>query len=124
MLAYPEHRKRGRYLAIWLTSKNSGQIIGGAINQGLNTKQSRGGKVSYATLLAFVVMQVLPLPAAFLVSHPDDVQREDGTKVKVDSKTTVQEPFRLMWKIVSTQRMGMSLPIFSSVLRAGFGAAN
>lgn len=33
VLAYPEHRKRGRYLAIWLASKNSGQIIGGYVYQ-------------------------------------------------------------------------------------------
>lgn len=31
VLAYPEHKKRGRYLAIWLAFKNSGQIVGGYV---------------------------------------------------------------------------------------------
>lgn len=44
VLAYPEHSRRGRYLAMWLAFKNSGQIIGGAINLGLNVHRSTGGE--------------------------------------------------------------------------------
>lgn len=28
---YSEHKKRGRYLAIWLAFKNSGQVVGGSV---------------------------------------------------------------------------------------------
>lgn len=59
ILSYPEHAKRGRYLGLWLAFKNSGQLIGGAINLGLNATKSKGGKVSYATILVFVCLQVL-----------------------------------------------------------------
>ncbi|RDB23856.1 hypothetical protein Hypma_009037 [Hypsizygus marmoreus] len=114
VLAYPEHRKRGRYLAIWLAFKNSGQIVGGAINLGVNIHRSTGGKISHATLLAFVILQVLAVPVAFLISNPEQVQREDGTKVKVDERTTNREQFRLLWRTIVSREVGLLLPIFFS----------
>ncbi|KXN86553.1 hypothetical protein AN958_09857 [Leucoagaricus sp. SymC.cos] len=112
VLAYPEHRKRGRYLVIWLGFKNSGQILGGAINLGLNLRQSTGGKISYATLLSFVVFQALAPPAAFLISNPERVQREDGTEVKVEAKTSTREQVRIFWRTACSSRLGLLLPIF------------
>ncbi|KAG6865707.1 hypothetical protein C0991_012523 [Blastosporella zonata] len=114
VLAYPEHRKRGRYLAIWLAFKNSGQIVGGAINLGVNIHRSTGGKISYATLLAFVVLQVLAVPAAFLISNPEQVQREDGTKVKVNVQTSTREQFRKLWAAIISKELGLLIPIFFS----------
>ncbi|UZJ52930.1 hypothetical protein CBS101457_002250 [Exobasidium rhododendri] len=32
ILSYPEDSNRGRYLAIWVMSRNLGQLVGGAIN--------------------------------------------------------------------------------------------
>lgn len=32
MVSYPEPWKRGRYLSMWLAYRNSGSILGGAIN--------------------------------------------------------------------------------------------
>jgi len=114
VLAYPEHKKRGRYLAIWQAFKSSGQIVGGAINLGVNVHRSTSGKISYATLLAFVVLQVLAFPASFLISNPEQVQREDGTKVKVDARTSTREQFRVLWKTLISKDMGLLLPLFFS----------
>lgn len=114
VLSYPEHRKRGRYLAIWLCFKNSGQIVGGAINLGTNIHASTGGKVNYKTLLAFLALQCLGLPLAFLISNPKRVHREDGTQVVEDAKTTTKEQLRILWKTVSTRKVGVLLPIFFS----------
>lgn len=131
VLSYPEHRKRGRYLAIWLMFKNSGQIIGGcvswtysfaqsspislrAINLGTNIHRSTGGKVNYDTLLAFVALQCLGLPFALLISNPQKVQREDGTKVVIDTKTSTTVQLRALWRTVSTRKVGVLLPIFFS----------
>lgn len=112
VLSYPEHAKRGRYLALWLGFKNSGQLIGGAINLGLNADRSTGGKVSWVTLLVFVILQVFSLPIAFLLSPPEKTQRADGTKVVVAPRTPAMEQLRLLWKTVSTRRVGLLLPIF------------
>ncbi|KAF5373346.1 hypothetical protein D9615_007462 [Tricholomella constricta] len=114
VLAYPEHKKRGRYLAIWLAFKNSGQIVGGAINLGVNINRSTGGKISYATLLAFVILQVLAFPASFLISNPEQVQREDGSKVKVDARTSTREQFSILWRTIRSKEMGLLLPLFFS----------
>lgn len=32
ILAYPEHSKRGRYLALWSAFKNMGQVVGGSVS--------------------------------------------------------------------------------------------
>ncbi|KAJ3571908.1 hypothetical protein NP233_g3432 [Leucocoprinus birnbaumii] len=112
VLAYPEQRKRGRYLALWLAFKNSGQVIGGAINLGLNIHRSTGGKISYATLLTFVILQALAPPVAFLISNPENVQREDGTEVKVEIKTSTKEQLVILWRTVSSHQLGLLSPLF------------
>ncbi|RDB23863.1 hypothetical protein Hypma_009038 [Hypsizygus marmoreus] len=114
VLSYPEHKKRGRYLAIWLAFKNSGQIVGGAINLGVNVHRSTGGKISYATLLAFVCLQVLALPISFIISNPEKVQREDRTKVKVDDKTTTVQQIKILGRTVVSKEIGFLLPLFFS----------
>ncbi|KAF9453594.1 MFS general substrate transporter [Macrolepiota fuliginosa MF-IS2] len=114
VLAYPEHQKRGRYLAIWLAFKNSGQIVGGAINLGLNIHRSTGGKISYTTLLTFVILQAVAPAASFLISNPERVQREDGTRVNVEAKTSTWKQVRILWQTVSTPKLGLLLPLFFS----------
>lgn len=112
VLAYPEHSKRGRYLAIWLAFKNSGQIIGGAINLGLNANRATGGKVSFVTLLIFVVLQVFAFPISFLLSSPDKVIRKDGSPVVVEERTTIKQQGKLLWRTVTSKQIGLLLPIF------------
>lgn len=112
VLSYPEQHKRGRYLAVWLFFKNSGTILAGAINLGTNIHRSTGGKVNYKTLLAFIALQVLALPFAFLTSKPERVQRDDRTPVPLPPKTTVKEQLKELWKACSTQKVGVLLPIF------------
>ncbi|RSL43056.1 hypothetical protein CEP54_015236 [Fusarium duplospermum] len=114
ILSYPEHAKRGRYLALWLGFKNSGQLIGGAINLGLNANRSEGGKVSYVTILVFVCLQVLSFPVAFLLAPPDKTQRPDGTHIIVEAKTPAKEQLRMLWKTITTPKIGLLLPIFFS----------
>lgn len=46
-ISYPEPWNKGKALGYWLTCRLSGQIIGGAINLGLNTNGDEAGKVSY-----------------------------------------------------------------------------
>lgn len=112
ILSYPPHAKRGRYLSLWLAFKNSGQLIGGAINLGLNATRNQAGKVSYVTILVFVVLQVMAFPVAFFLSPPEKTVRTDGTTIGVEKRTTVAEQLRRLWKTVTTKQIGLLLPVF------------
>ena len=57
MLRYPEPERRGRYLAYWLAYRNSGAILGGAINLGFNATGTRLGKLDWRTYIVFVVLR-------------------------------------------------------------------
>lgn len=80
-IAYPEPWNKGKALGYWLTYRVGGQIIGGAISLGLNSKNSEAGQVTYTVFLIFIAIQACgPFVAAFL-TPPDKVEREDGKKV-------------------------------------------
>ncbi|CEF79764.1 hypothetical protein FGSG_11567 [Fusarium graminearum PH-1] len=80
-IAYPEPWNKGKALGYWLTYRLSGQIIGGAINLGLNVDRDEAGQVSYTVFLIFIAIQASgPLFALFL-SPPNKVERTDGKKV-------------------------------------------
>ncbi|SPO02048.1 related to DUF895 domain membrane protein [Cephalotrichum gorgonifer] len=80
-IVYPEPRNRGRMVAYWLSYTRFGQILGGAINLGLNADRNEAGKVSYVVYLIFIVLQALGTFVALLLTHPSKVQRPSGTKV-------------------------------------------
>ncbi|EXM16197.1 Major facilitator superfamily [Fusarium oxysporum f. sp. vasinfectum] len=80
-IGYPEPRNRGRMVAYWLSFTRLGQILGGAINLGLNADRSEAGKVSYKVYLIFIALQALGPFVAFLLNKPSQVQRADGKRV-------------------------------------------
>ncbi|KAF3061633.1 UNC93-like protein 2 [Daldinia childiae] len=57
MLSYPEPEKRGRYLAYWLSYRNSGSILGGIINLAFNYGGKTTGKLDWRTYIVFVVLR-------------------------------------------------------------------
>ncbi|KAH8597503.1 cytochrome c oxidase subunit 1 [Bisporella sp. PMI_857] len=82
-IAYPEPRNRGRLVAYWLTWTRLGQIMGGAINLGLNADRNEAGSVSWRVYLIFIALQACGPFVAFLLSSPAKVQRRDGTPVEL-----------------------------------------
>ncbi|KIW56638.1 hypothetical protein PV05_05279 [Exophiala xenobiotica] len=80
-LAYPEPYNRGRVLGYWLTYRLGGQILGGAINLGLNSDRDQAGKVSYTVYLIFIALQACGPFVALLLNRPSKVERTDGVKV-------------------------------------------
>ncbi|KAM5354101.1 hypothetical protein ACJ41O_000751 [Fusarium nematophilum] len=80
-IAYPEPWNRGKALGYWLTYRLSGQILGGAINLGLNADRSEAGKVSYTVFLIFIAIQAAGPVVALFLNKPDQVERTDGKKV-------------------------------------------
>jgi hypothetical protein len=82
-IAYPEPWNKGKALGYWLTYRLSGQILGGAINLGLNADRDQAGKVSYTVFLVFIALQSAGPFVGFLLNKPEKVQRKDGKKVEL-----------------------------------------
>lgn len=57
MLSYPPPENRGKYLAYWLAYRNSGAILGGAINLAFNYSGKSLGKLNWKTYIVFVVLR-------------------------------------------------------------------
>ena len=80
-LAYPEPENQGRFLGFWLSFRVMGQILGGAINLGLNVDRNTAGSVSYAVFQVFIALQAAAPFAGLMLSHPRQVERTDGVSV-------------------------------------------
>ncbi|KAF2680761.1 hypothetical protein K458DRAFT_344517 [Lentithecium fluviatile CBS 122367] len=100
MLSYPPPEGRGRYLAYWLTYRNSGAILGGVINLAFNYSGRSLGKLNWKTYIVFVVLQCLGPAVCLLLSNPEQVQRRNGTRVKllqkIPAKMEMLETLKLM----------------------------
>jgi len=68
--------------------------------------------VNYKTLISFIALQVFAVPVAFLVSGPEKVKRSDGSSITLPNQTSTREQFRLLWRTVSSKKVGLLLPIF------------
>lgn len=82
-LSYPEPYNQGRFLGFWLSFRLGGQVLGGAINLGLNAENNHAGKVSYTVYLVFIALQAVGPVAALLLNKPSQVQRKDGVPVRL-----------------------------------------
>ncbi|KAL2162498.1 hypothetical protein VTH06DRAFT_7412 [Thermothelomyces fergusii] len=112
-IAYPEPWNRGKALGYWLTYRLSGQILGGAINLGLNADRHEAGKVSYAVYLVFIAIQAAGPLVGLLLNSPGRVERRDGKKV---SLAIVQNPW---WEIRETTSLFFSRDFLLLVLFIG-----
>lgn len=83
-IAYPEPWNRGKALGYWLTYRLGGQILGGAINLGLDAGANEAGAVSYTVYLVFIGLQAAGPFVALLLNRPSKVERRDGRKVNLD----------------------------------------
>jgi MFS family permease len=91
-LSYPEPENAGKFLGIWLSFRVLGNILGGAINLGLNVHNNKAGSISNKVYALFLALQCVGPFAAFLLPPPDKVQRSDGKKVEFyDTLPVLQE---------------------------------
>ncbi|KAI8933141.1 hypothetical protein NX059_009782 [Plenodomus lindquistii] len=82
-IAYPEPWNKGKALGYWLTYRLGGQILGGAINLGLNADRDQPGQVTYTVYLVFIALQCIGPVVAWFLNSPGKVQRRDGKKVQL-----------------------------------------
>ncbi|KAJ5172716.1 hypothetical protein N7492_005309 [Penicillium capsulatum] len=109
-LAYPEPYNQGRFLGFWLSFRVGGQILGGAINLGINARRSTSGSVSYTVYLIFIALQALGPFAGLLLSSPSNVQRKDGIKVKLQVDNGILYELRSMSKLFVSRKFICIIP--------------
>lgn len=119
-IAYPEPWNRGKALGYWLTFRVSGQIVGGAVNLGLNAGADAAGEVSYTVYILFIAIQAAgPLVALFL-NGPGRVQRRDGRAVSLE---IVGNPWREMGETARLFCTGKFLSLVLFIGQAVFAEA-
>ncbi|KAI0100441.1 MFS general substrate transporter [Hypoxylon sp. NC0597] len=99
---------RGKYLALWIVSRNLGQLVGGAINLSKNHVKGAVGGVTPDTYIAFLIIESLALPFAFLISPLERVVRSDGTRILVSEKLTFKQEFKLIKFTMSSKLIMLS----------------
>ncbi|KAH8658230.1 hypothetical protein BX600DRAFT_524586 [Xylariales sp. PMI_506] len=109
---YPEQHKRGRYIATWFTFRNMGNIIGGAISLALNHTVAHKGQVGYQTYLGFIAIQCLGLFAGLLLSNPEKVIRDDGTRIEAPRGTHWRTELAEMWRLARSRSILLLVPLF------------
>ena len=109
---YPEHHKRGRYLATWFSLRNLGYLVGGAVSLGLNHDNSHKGQVGYQTYQAFIAIQCLGLLFGLLLSNPGKVQRDDGTSIAIQKGINWRTEAKQMWRLAWSKPILFLTPLF------------
>jgi MFS family permease len=112
-LAYPEPHNQGRFLGFWLSFRVGGQVLGGAINLGLNAKNNQAGKVSYNVYLVFIVLQALGPFAGLLLNKPSRVQRTDGLAVNLGISQGSIAEIRAMTRLFLSRNFLLVIPLIA-----------
>lgn len=89
-----------------------GPLVGGAISLALNINTNYAGKVTYTKYQGLVAISALGAPFALLLSQPQKVIRQDGTKIPYMKKTTLGFEARAIWKQLRNREMLMLIPVF------------
>lgn len=109
---YPEQHKRGRYIATWFSFRNMGNVIGGAISLALNHNVQHKGQVGYQTYLGFIAIQCMGLVFGLFLSNPEQVQRDDGTKIEAPRGIDWRTEIRAMWRLARSRSILLLTPLF------------
>lgn len=109
---YPEQHKRGRYIATWFTFRNFGNIVGGAVSLALNAGANQKGKVGYETYMGFIAIQCLGFFFGLLLSNPEKVRRDDGTRIEAPRGIAWRTELAEMWRLVRTKSILLLVPLF------------
>ncbi|KAL0060419.1 hypothetical protein AAF712_012788 [Marasmius tenuissimus] len=115
-LSYPEPHNQGRFLGIWLSFRLGGQIVGGAINLGLNADKNEAGSVSYAVYLIFIAIQSFGPFAGFLLNQPHQVQRTDGVPVSLQITESNKHELKATAKLFFSKHFLLIVPLIAQAV--------
>ncbi|GES61315.1 DUF895 domain membrane protein [Aspergillus terreus] len=110
-LSYPEPYNQGRFLGFWLSFRVGGQIVGGAINLGVNAKRSTAGSVSYTVYIIFIALQAIAPFAGLLLNSPSRVQRSDGLPVKLRISNSPLVELKAMCRLFVSRNYLLIVPL-------------
>ncbi|RMY37311.1 hypothetical protein D0865_13405 [Hortaea werneckii] len=120
MLSYPKAEDRGFYLGIWAAMRNSGSVIGGAINFSNNYEKASAGGIAWSTYLIFVGFECTGPLWAFLLSPTPKVRRRDGSKVPSSDAITWKEELKALWEYLREPKTWLIfIPSFYSFFYGG-----
>ncbi|OQD66041.1 hypothetical protein PENPOL_c005G09668 [Penicillium polonicum] len=97
---------RGKYLALWIVSRNLGQLVGGSINLSKNYVKSVNQGVTPDTYVAFIIIECLAFPFALLIAPLERVVRSDGSRVVMAKPLATKEELK---QIIKTLRSKLVL---------------
>ncbi|EIM85085.1 MFS general substrate transporter [Stereum hirsutum FP-91666 SS1] len=113
ILSYPEKNRRGFYLALWIVSRNLGQLVGGAISLSTNVNSDSSGGIATSTYLIFVGLECIGFPASLLLSPPEKVVRSDGSGVHTAVGThSWKKEFKELWAAAIDKRTLLLIGFF------------
>ncbi|KAI0729071.1 major facilitator superfamily domain-containing protein [Fomitopsis betulina] len=115
-LSYPEPYNQGRFLGLWLTFRVGGQVLGGAINLGINAKRDEAGSVSYYVYLVFIALQALAPFAGLLLNRPEQVERKDGVPVRLQITGSPLVELKEMATLFFSKNFLLIVPLISQAV--------
>lgn len=95
-----------------------GQIVGGAINLGVNVHRSTAGGVSYHVYEAFIALQALAPFAALLLTPPSKVERTDGVPVRLGINHDTWYELQAMAKLFVRRDFLLIVPLIAQAVYA------
>ncbi|GJN87616.1 hypothetical protein Rhopal_000571-T1 [Rhodotorula paludigena] len=107
-MSYPEVYNQGKFLGWWLSFRVGGQILGGAINLGLNAQRSTAGSVDPKVYIVFIALQAAGPFTAFFLPPPSKVQRTDGQKVNLLIDNPLLVELKETAKLFFTKRLTLN----------------
>ncbi|KAF7586297.1 hypothetical protein BBP40_009153 [Aspergillus hancockii] len=99
---------RGKYLALWIVSRNLGQLVGGAINLSKNHEKGADGGVTPETFIAFVIIECIALPFALLITPFERVVRSDGTQIVTSETLSTKLELKRIAKTMTSKLIVLS----------------
>ena len=115
-LSYPEPYFQGRFLGFWLIFRVGGQILGGAINLGINAKKNEAGSVSHTVYLVFIALQACAPFAGLLLNRPEQVQRRDGVPVRLKITNTPLVELKETAKLFLSRNFLLIVPLIAQAV--------
>ncbi|KAI9489601.1 major facilitator superfamily domain-containing protein [Zychaea mexicana] len=112
MMAYPEEKNKGKYVAIFWTLFNIGGILGSVITLGINLESGGDGGVSTGTYTAFVVIMIVGIFLSLILAPPSMVVRSDGTHVSVTKSAHWLEELKGVIRVWKEWRIICLIPAF------------
>ncbi|GAA5842764.1 hypothetical protein JCM11251_001485 [Rhodosporidiobolus azoricus] len=115
-MSYPEPYNVGKFLGWWLSFRVGGQILGGAINLGINARNSEAGGINPKVYIVFIVLQCLGPFSAFLLPPPSKVQRTDGQPVDLHIENSIAKELKETAKLFFSPRFLLIVPLITQAV--------